>query len=307
MGVSQGTGLRDLVGHGAGPSLWRRLKRAGKGRKSARDVPIHVGDFVLEAPADHIIVRILKDRLQPYRDWNIGVAASYIAQHYPGAPIVDVGANIGYTAAIIATHAPDSPLVLVEASSHYYAYLDRNTRQLPNLRQTLRAFVSDQSSLRGELRHWYGTAMFVEDSSRKLEINCKPLPEIAPAGTKLVKIDTDGHDFRIIDNSLEWLQTSRSALFFENQIQNEDDLHSANALFRKLHAIGYSQCVFWDDPGWHMVSTTDLDVMDGLNRYLFMQHQRQRGRPSVYNYDVLCLPAEDKKIFDQVTTYYQHY
>jgi len=307
MSVSQGSGLGAIPGRGITSRIWRRMRRAGRARRSDRVVSIDIGDFTLEAPENHIFVRILNEGTQPCRDLNIGVTARCIAEQYPSAPIVDIGANIGYTAAIMATHAPGSPLVLVEPSDRYFDFLERNSRRLPNLRACRRVFVSDRTKPEGELQHWFGTAMFVESPGTDLGIASEPLPEIAPADTRLVKIDTDGHDFRIIRGSIDWLRETRSAILFENQIQGEEELSSVNELFRQLREIDYGLYIFWDDPGFHVVSTTDMDVVRDLNRYLFKQRQRERGRPSIYNYDVLCLPSEDKAIFERVTAYYQNY
>lgn len=305
--ASQWSGLRTLTGHWSGLNKWRELLRARRPRRSARDALLDIGDFTLESPEDHIFLRILKQGAQPYRDQNIGIVASHVSAAYPDAAIVDIGANIGYTAAIIAAQAPRNHLILVEPSPRYFEYLVRNIRQLPNPKTTRKVFVSDQPTLKGELHHWHGTAMFVEDASKELALTCRTLSELAPADTKLVKIDTDGHDFRIIKASIDWLNASRSAVFFENQILSEHDLNCANKLFHRLREIDYSLYIFWDDPGFHMVSTTDLEIAKSLNRYLFKQRQRKHGRPSVYNYDVLCLPAEERNIFDRLTAYYQDY
>jgi hypothetical protein len=129
---------------------------------------------------------------------------------------------------------------------------------------------------------------------------------LADEKTCFIKTDTDGYDFRILMDSLEWLASAHPAILFENQIRNSPDLNSANELYVRLVEIGYAYFIVWDDPGFHLLSTTSLDVLIDLNRYLFRVWQND-GHKSIFNYDVLCLHQSDYDIYQNICEWYKTY
>ncbi len=268
---------------------------------SQRSVPIRCGDFALEAPEKHALVALLKE--QPYRDLCVGVTARCIARKYPGASFVDIGANIGDTAAMMASHARNR-LILVEGSDYFFKFLERNARRLPNDVAIIKALISDGRDVTGDFHHWGGTSSFVEESTGRARTATRRLADVADAQTRFVKTDTDGFDFKILRSSIEWLAEHKPAILFEDQIRTRDDLAEADDLLARLTAIGFNHFVVWDDPGFHMVSTSDPRVLEDLHRYLFNVWQ-QEGRKSICNYDVLCLHRDDFDVFEDVRAWYE--
>lgn len=288
------------------PSLVRPL-RALKQRSRQRSFfgqrlrTIRVGNFEILIPARHSLVKI--QQTQPCRDRCVGISAKYVSAKYPQGTLMDIGANIGDTAAMLASYSPNK-LMLIEASDYYFGILSRNAARLPNpivLRQVL---ISDGQPAVGSLHHWGGTAFFREEASGNPGTKTERLCRIADENTCFVKIDTDGFDFKIIADSLDWLATARPALLFEDQIQTRSDLENADAVFSKLMKAGYEYFIVWDDPGHHVVSTSSLDVLKDLNRYLFRISQSD-GAKSICNYDVLCLHPRDSDVYRDVTEWYR--
>ena len=91
-------------------------------------------------------------------------------------------------------------------------------------------------------------------------------------------------------------------MFFENQIRTEDDLIAADSLFENLVRIGYRYFFVWDDPGYHLLSTTAVDELKQLNRYQYKVWQG-KWRKSISNFDVLCLQAKDTDISEQMANW----
>jgi FkbM family methyltransferase len=268
-----------------------------------RLVGLKCGDYEISVPEGHMLRKVLP--LQPYRDLAIGLIARLVARKYPFASICDVGANVGDTAAIIATQTRNK-LILIEASDYYFDLLTTNVRQLPNEKILRKVMISDGAPVHGHLHHWGGTARF-EANSQSPGTPSMTLAEAADSDTRLVKIDTDGFDFRIIASSLGWFQdVGHPALFWENQITTQDELASSDLLFSKLQDIGYKYFVVWDDAGFHLVSTDSLAVLQDLNRYLFKVWTNQ-AHISVYNYDVLAVHEQDLDIYAQVKDWYRAY
>lgn len=302
--------MRNLVLNIVGNSLYGKLKYyryklfLEPAVKYQKLVNIKIGKIVIKAPERHLIVQLQRNQSQPYRDLAIGITAQFVSEKYPDETIIDIGANIGDTAAIIANFS-NNPLILVEPSDYYYDILIKNIDSIPNVKRVEKVLISDQPIHRGMLSYSGGTARLVELGEQGDIFTCKKLEEIADNNTRLVKIDTDGFDFPIIKSSLEWLSSVKPLLFYENWITNLETLEESNNVLRNLAQIGYNYFVVWDDPGFHIVSTSDLDVLFSLNRYLFKLWSSEKHRKSICNYDVLCVPFSDKDIFESVTDHYK--
>jgi FkbM family methyltransferase len=284
--------------------LLRELRRQHRERRYFRQdfTSIQCGAYEIEAPKDHLLVSLLKS--QPYRDLCVGISAKYVSAKYPSGSIVDVGANIGDTAAILATYTRNR-LILIEGSDYFYDILARNVSLLPNDTIIKKTLVSDGSRLSGTFSHWGGTASFHEGTPGKTPLQSERLSEIADERTCFVKTDTDGYDFKILIDSLEWLASVRPAILFENQIRDAADRESADELYNRLRQIGYEYFIVWDDAGFHLVSTNSLDVLIDMNRYMFKVFQAEGHRKSIHNYDVLCLHQKDADIYEDVSKWYR--
>jgi FkbM family methyltransferase len=222
-----------------------------------------------------------------------------MGKKYPSKAIIDIGANVGDTACMIASYA-NNDLVLVEASTQYFPLLEQNVRQLTNKVTLLNAFVSSGELVRGELRHGAGTASFQHDPLAR-ERQTVRLRDVAGDSVCMVKTDTDGFDFRILSDAIEWLSESRTAILFEDYIANTADLNASNGLCEQLKHIGYEFFVVWDDAGRYLLSTTSLDVIRDLHGYLLELGQEKESPRGIWNYDLLCLHAQDSDVFEQVS------
>ena len=280
-----------------------RLKRERANRRYFKQplMTVRVGSYELECPAQHLLHNL--GTKQPYRDLCVGIAARFIGEKYPSTLMIDVGANIGDTAAMISSHTTN-PLLLVEGSPYFFDILQRNARQLPNVREVIHVLVSDTGgNVTGGFHHWGGTALFVERSGGDQVVSSLTLAEIADPDTCFVKLDTDGHDFRIVCGSLDWFENSRAGLLVEDQILAPTDLEESNEMFARLSDIGYTGFIVWDDAGFHILSTRSVGALRDLNRYLWKQREND-AHHSISNYDVLCLHERDADIFSKLVRWW---
>ncbi len=264
---------------------------------------IKCGDFQLQAPRNHVLVGI--HETQPYRDLCVGIVAKFISAKYPDGTIIDIGANIGDTAALIATNSK-SKLILVEASDYFFEILARNVKQLPNEVVLKKTMISNGRAVSGSLHYRGGTAYFHESGDGEAEIKTERLADVADGKTHFVKVDTDGFDVEILSGSLDWLAVQHPAIVFESEIRDDKALLAVNALMDELNARGYEYFAVWDDPGLHIVSTSSVDVLKDLNRYLLKLSQ-DRFRSAICNYDVMCLHRDDADIYESVRSWYEKY
>ena len=265
---------------------------------------LKIGNFTLEVPESHILLQLANR--QPYRDLCIGISAKYLSEKYHNQVIVDVGANIGDTAAMIASYCQNK-MILIEVSDYFLQILRKNILKIPNETIIQSVFISDGSSTQGLLYHWGGTAFFQEDTDEGIKVNTAKIADIVEEETCFIKVDTDGFDFKILLSSIDWLSDNKPGIIFENQIRNQQDLELANHVSRQLNKVGYKYFTVWDDPGYHMLSTSSLEYLLDLNRYLFKVWEIKESHRSIFNFDVLCLHERDLDIHDKVHEYYKNY
>jgi hypothetical protein len=123
----------------------------------------------------------------------------------------------------------------------------------------------------------------------------------------LIKCDTDGNDFVIVDENICWFGQHRPGLIIEDQIRTKTDLDQANITFSKLASVGYRHFLFFDDPGFMISGTDSLEQIRDLNRYQFKLFEREEYHKSMWNFDVLCCHERDADLFEAVRAYYRAY
>jgi FkbM family methyltransferase len=228
----------------------------------------------------------------------------FFSEKYPDSLIIDVGANIGDTAAIIATYSSNN-LLLIESSDYYFDILEANVTNFRNDVTLEKIFIYDGSQMSGYLYHSGGTAYFKKEEGG-IDVKTERLSDLTKSDVCFVKLDTDGFDFGIILDSIEWLSVLKRGILFEDQIRNGNDLNQANLVFDNLSRIGYNFFIVWDDPGFHLLSTSSINDIKQLNRYLFKVWEKD-GYRTICNYDVLCIHEGDFEIYQSLCRYYQNY
>jgi FkbM family methyltransferase len=268
-------------------------------------IKIKHGSYDILVPQKHPIIEFKIS--QPYRDLCVGISAKYISMKYPSGTIIDIGANIGDTALILASYSKND-LILVEASDYFFDILEQNITQLPNKVTAIKSLISDGTNANGFFVHWGGTASFIEKNEGYSKLPTKRLSDIANHNVCFIKTDTDGYDFKILADSLEYLALAHSAILFENQIRTTEDLSSSNDLLLRLMEIGYLYFIVWDDPGFYLTSTTSIDVLTDLNRYLFKTWDNPLSTyKRICNYDILCLHKNDEDIYQNICDFFRSY
>jgi FkbM family methyltransferase len=257
---------------------------------------ISIGKFEISIPDRHILIGL--QATQPFRDGGLGLAAKHLSMKYPDKTMIDIGANIGDTAAIIATHARN-PLVLVEPSDYFFSFLEKNVTGFPNKTTVVNGFVNDGSAIKGSLHHWLGTAEVLPESDSLLTEKSIRLDELSAGDVCLIKTDTDGFDYKIISAGMDYVAEQKCAVFIEVQVKNTDETVEACCMFKTLWQNGFNRFLVWDDAGWLVLSTDDVNIVTDLVYYLD-SIARFHTRQSIYNYDVLCLHENDSEVASSI-------
>lgn len=272
---------------------WRFAKVQGR-------TEVRVGKFSLIAPSNHILVKI--GNTQRLRDKAIGVVAAELGHACPERPFIDVGANIGDTAAMMATFAPN-PIIAVEPSDFFHEFLVANAARIPTVRQVIKTMISGRQREEGVLVHQGGTAHFERIEGAGVSQECRSLEEAAGDAACFVKIDTDGFDLSIIEDSIDYLARSLPVLYFEEYLTTRGLLDAAERVISLLTARGYTHFIVFDDVGNLLCATDSINDIFPLNDALFRNLTGPEDK-GPYNYDVLCVSAADENVFRAVRSHY---
>jgi FkbM family methyltransferase len=245
-----------------------------------------VGDYLLDCPEnygniDFVSKFKLYDRFLP-------VLVKFISSE---KVIVDVGANIGDTTISIVGRC-DNPIVSIEPSDFFYSFLLKNISKLDvNQRSRIKIVKNlvGSGTFGGELHHEdWGTASvkFVSEGDVSQHI---PLDKLIDDMTNvaLIKVDTDGFDFDVINSAKKILTASQPILYWENQINEDFQKDGYSALYRVLESMGYKYIYIFDNYGNLITVESDFQTLENINSYIFSMEVHECTR-TIYYTDILA-------------------
>jgi FkbM family methyltransferase len=242
----------------------------------------------------------------PIYDTALGQIAAVLGAKYPALHAIDIGANVGDTCALIRQRAEISVLC-VEGDPILLPILTENMGQFgpgvamePSFvgpeEQTVNLTLADDLGRNASLIGAIGS----EGSVKLRSLNAILADHPAFRHAKLLKIDTEGFDFDIIKQSMEFVRQSRPAIFFEYDPHfrpNEPraGLETMEALIR----AGYSDFLYYDNFGHFLLHTdaSNFRIFADLDNYL--ASNRKYGT-AVYYFDVCALHQEDSDLVPEI-------
>ena len=234
----------------------------------------------------------------PHYNRNLGRIAKVLYDCQPDLRAVDVGANVGDSVAVVRADA-EFPVLCVEPDPRFFDLLKRNTAQFRDVVLVQEYLGEGPAEVAGRLSLAGGTghleAGAPQDETIQIRTLCDVLSEHPEfAGAKLVKIDTDGYDCKILRGAAPWLARSKPVLFFEYDpyflsLQSDDGL----SVFATLKQLGYSDLLIYDNVG-KLISSERLDEDAALSRMHYEYCDGQRGGLYV---DLCVFHGEDSELF----------
>jgi FkbM family methyltransferase len=257
-----------------------------------------IGRRLLHAPASH---REPWFRARhPYYDTALPRLAAFIHRKQGYLTFVDVGANIGDTLCLVTDGTPAWCLA-IEGDEASFRLLLLNTAPLENV-VCERVVVSDaEGTLEGDFVRARGTAHIARHDARTgrplVTTTVDRLVEKHPAfaRTNLLKVDTDGYDYKVIRGAGELLRAARPAIYFElspwhlRTVGGEEPL----SVFGLLESLGYRRALLYDNQGYPLagVDTADQALLAQLLNYASLKRH--------FYFDVLALHATYAADFDE--------
>lgn len=265
-----------------------KLDRENFLSQSSTTLKIHSYEILI--PERHHLKAIM-DR-EPLRE-NLLAQASKVLLQRDNDKFIDIGANVGDTAAVIYGNAAILPhSVLIEPSEFFFSFLEKNQAHFPNslLLQNFVAHEYPLQNLQGTLHHWGGTAKFIEGASQEDHVSQVDLIDLMDKHVKLVKIDCDGMDFRILKSVIPRLGTYSPAFYFENEITTSDQLQESSEVINLFESQGYKYVIVARNCGTLIFGG---EIGANLEDVLHLQHSLhiQGLRSAIYYTDLLMFHA----------------
>lgn len=227
---------------------------------------------------------------------NLPRIANYINSKYKNPFIIDIGANIGDTAALLRSFT-NFPVMCVEGDNNYYQMLRSNTQIMKDIIYVNSYLGENDEKIKASVQTERGTGTIsnTENSSlqtKKLDTVVNEYPKFINA--KLLKIDTDGFDFKIMKGAVELLKSSKPVIFTEfdqnlmKQI-NED----FNDMFNFFRNLNYCYIIFYDNFGDYLISLNidEKEKIEDITNYF-------DNRNTEKFCDICVFHAQDKDLFE---------
>ncbi len=258
---------------------------------------VQVGNYKLSAPKEHQIEYHLKDH--QYYSRNLPRIAKYVERKYPHFNIIDVGANIGDTIALFRSAGVNQQIYAIEGEPFYFDLLEQNLSQFNNVK-AFEVFLGEETQLEGFLIEAnQGTAKLNIAGGKTTQLQKLDdfIQEHQISDIKLLKIDTDGFDLKILRGSLELIKNHQPILFFEYDADYlEEQGENGISIFKDLQKLEYDKILFYDNYGKLLIaiSVDKIELIEQLYAYI----RKKEG--AFQYYDVCVFHKNDEELANEV-------
>lgn len=222
--------------------------------------------------------------------------------------IVDVGANIGDTATAV-LQVCQNPIVCIEPSDTYFAYLDFNIRanfveSLSRIALVKRLIGTGHFS--GQLSHEErGTASLKVEEAMGVSNHLRLDSLLKDTSSViLLKVDTDGFDFDVLQSAERILTDSEPLLFWENEVSADFQMDGFNNLYRMLEQRGYQYICIFDNFGNIISDNASFTTLSHLAAYTYSMKAYNCTR-TIYYTDVLAATGKYYRPFSDAIADYR--
>ena len=234
-------------------------------------VDLSLGAYNLRLPLSHELP--FYRRKFPDYAVNLGKVSYYARQKYPDLTMIDVGANIGDSVAIVRSYS-EHPVLCLEGEPHFFQLLKENTRNLPAV-EIEQTFIGASGDQVGSIDARLGNAQVLLGPTSGPANICTLSEALARhprfATAKLLKIDAEGFDCRIIAAETKLLKRNKPILFFEYYPTCSELVgQKAFPVFATLCSLGYSLILIYQNVGRYFMSLTldQVNALEDLHRFI---------------------------------------
>jgi FkbM family methyltransferase len=269
----------------------------------ATPLPMRVGRFDIWCPPESPLHE--EYRLRPHYISELGRIAAVVYSKYPEMIVVDVGANVGDTAAIVRTACP-APIVCIEGDPRILGALAENAKIIGDI-DILNLYLDEECSTRrmSVTKAGWNSTLVDEDRMSPGEVIQfvtldEGLKDLDLRRVRLLKVDTEGFDGRVLRGARGILSGSRPVVLFEYNRENMNAIgEDGNKIFSYLKEHGYYSLLFWDNSSRFMLGAkiNDSDLISDLHDYV---NYTDGKLGCVYYLDVCAFHREDEDLAETV-------
>lgn len=191
--------------------------------------------------------------------------------------IVDVGANVGDTTALIKTSNSNVNILCVEGNTAYSMLLKKNYQD-DRAVFIEESFCSDVREVKNiSLNTKNGTATINLHNRVDDQVDFLTLDEIIQKyeefiNIDLIKVDTDGFDYKVLRGTTQILKNQQPFVFFELDkyflLKNDENIMSIFEIFKDSK---YENFILYDNYGYliGLFNFNQLDIVQGIIDYMF--------------------------------------
>lgn len=281
---------------------------------------ISLGKYQLETNRSHML-DVYKKKYPLY-----DLFLEQISSNFDGL-IIDIGANIGDTAISIFSKNDRSFIVGVEPDEDFCKICRQNIEK-NHLQQRFLLVDKFISGEKGNFKieknssHSTGSKIQVDDASTSNSISFAELMQLIPqekrAAFDLVKIDTDGFDWDVLDSYCDSLQNANADrarfVFFEfqtflNNIGFTDPDRASRtqkyqSALERLYQNNYDSFALFDNFGTYLMTTSSIAEIVSLSDYIG-RSQLVNKHSTFYHMDVLAFNQAEREFVNQQIEAYQ--
>lgn len=285
--------LKDSLGL-FGLQLYRTPRHLRRGTMT--NLSVTVGSFKILMPSNSLLPDMFANN--PNYSSELGRLIATTLRKYPDLCLIDVGANFGDSVAI-AKSVANIPILCIEGDEHIFPLLEENTKQFEDV-TIHKLFLGEKSEslpVMVEKQGWNMTIIPSQNGSSTM-LRLTSLDDLLSSvgdvrNHKVLKIDTEGFDCRIIRGSLSYLKAVKPVVTLEYNRDNMNRIGETGIeTLSLLREIGYDVILFYDGQGRLVTSTrlSDEAVVQDL-------HQYANGRDgAIYYYDLCVFHRDDEDI-----------
>lgn len=274
----------------------KNLDDEGKNSEVDEVKLIRVGKFEIMINSNNPLYSLFKH--YPFYSSELGRLVAATQRKYPELILIDVGANVGDTVAITRS-AADIPVVCIEGDDCCFSLLEQNIKQFASV-SAYKLFLGEKTETIPVIQENLGwnTTIIPSQQGNYTNLELISLDDFLQshsdvANYKVLKIDTEGFDTKIIRGGLNYIKAVKPIIYFEYNRDNMTKIgeDGISTLFL-LEQIGYNSALFYEAAGRFVLSTSLI------NKNLIRQlHNYADGyNSSIYYFDVCIFHEQDDDI-----------
>lgn len=258
-----------------------------------------IGKYSISLPKDHLLP--FYQSSHPQYDQFLPHLARFLPDY---SSVIDVGANCGDTLASMSSQNSRLKYICIEADEDFFSLLQSNVLLMrdsePSLMvEMINEFIGRDSG-NARLVGSGGTKRAVAVANDEVAMRPKALDQVIASSSpnsmpiSLIKIDTDGWDYDVINSGMAIIKDYLPLIYFECQYFDDDQYQGFFEIMDTLELLGYGKWYVFDNFGGLILEDTDTASIKSLAQYIKGQNSGETTR-TIFYLDILAvtIPYQD--------------